>query len=382
METTSFNIISTGQILKGFSEQQAVSAMAALFKISTERATAYLGNRRTLKTQLDESKAVLYKRKLESIGLLVEIEKITPAAPKLSLEPLALQPLATDPQTSPPTANTTATHAPEFSCPKCGLAQKRAEQCVGCGVFMHKVLAKTQAIPNAAALSNSPPDAVVEDLTPVQSISPAAIGVAVAAAFAGALLWKFIALVFHIELGLIAWGIGGAIGFAAAAMGARGMPAAVLCAALAFFAIMGGKYLVIQSLHQNMVGMLTSNVSDEEWQQAYNDDLELARNYVNNVVTDSEVRQFMVDNYYSEADNAEQVTSEEVVEFKLSTEPHFRELANNPQGYEQWRERTLGAVTGTKSTWALVKEDFGALDFLFLFLGIGTAFRLARGNEG
>ena len=57
-------------IQEGFDTDQVYSAFAQLVKISPEKSVTYLSAIRTLKKELDEKTARLYKKKLEGIGRL------------------------------------------------------------------------------------------------------------------------------------------------------------------------------------------------------------------------------------------------------------------------------------------------------------------------
>ncbi len=57
----------------------------------------------------------------------------------------------------------------------------------------------------------------------------------------------------------------------------------------------------------------------------------------------------------------------------------FVSHASNNPSYDNWLEDMFKSEIENYSTFEIMKENFGIMDFLFLFLGIGTAFRLGSG---
>ena len=74
-------------------------------------------------------------------------------------------------------------------------------------------------------------------------------------------------------------------------------------------------------------------------------------------------------------DDPASISQAELAEFREYVEPELRSMALNSPDFEEWQTRGLEDL-GELSPWALMREDFGLLDILFAFLGIGTAFRL------
>ena len=55
-------------------------------------------------------------------------------------------------------------------------------------------------------------------------------------------------------------------------------------------------------------------------------------------------------------------------------------MAQNAPEFEEWKANNVESLDEL-SIWAMMREDFGVLDILFIFLGIGTAFRLASQSD-
>ena len=84
----------------------------------------------------------------------------------------------------------------------------------------------------------------------------------------------------------------------------------------------------------------------------------------------------MVERGYTFATDAASVSDAELADFREYVEPELLAMAENPPSFEEWQAGSMQSLEDL-SPWAMMMEDFGILDILFIFLGIGTAFRLA-----
>lgn len=389
-KTSTYNLVSRGELQPGFQLAEVQTAFAGLFKVQLAQAQKLVGCKAVIKKNLDYEKAELYKKRLESIGMVVRLMP-TDNQPVVSLPTtLALEPIDT------PVQNT-AVSAPVVQsgqqvCPKCGLEQAPGNECRGCGIFFDKYFAKIEAssvsgldspasngarvYPGAARASAE----VVEGAA--DSVEAKALVAAAVAAIAGALVWKLIATVFNYELGIIAWGIGGLVGFAAAKLGSRGDVAGALCGVLALLAILGGKYMVVDGYKSEIANILSAEYGNDIFLAAYEESTSAAKAYVANVDDEASLRQFMVAHEYTDETTPSAISAEEVALFKEYSAPILEQLAYDGLSMEDWKASTFDAVqTGIDdiSTFDLMKEDFSWIDLLFYFLGVSTAFRLGRG---
>ncbi len=406
-EPDKYNVILSSQIRMGHELDMVIQSFADLFKISPEKASGIVGKRWVLKKAVHLSKAKYYKFKLEAIGLNVLLEKVpgakVGAAPVQMNKPQPVSPKKSTLELVPTEAELAAASAHSESgsvdlivCPKCQLQQPKATECIGCGVIIHKVTGENpppkpaapapqvqaeraeraeRAEPTAAAASAAATEGGSSRL--VMFLAPVAV------ALLGALLWKFIAVTFNYELGLIAWLVGGAIGFSAAVAGAKGQGAAVACAVLALLAILGGKYMAASSIISDVAASVTANGELEGMDlRAVYEELRLdAARFSESVTDDRSLRVFLVERGYSEAADASSVTDEEIRSFKEFEQPRLEAMLSNPQSYEEWKNDTLAPDLEDISVVGVIIEDLGLIDFLFLFLGIGTAYRLGMGTE-
>lgn len=384
-----FNVYSAGSVVSGFQVSDVIQELIGLFKIDERRARHIIERAQPVKKNLDEKTAQAYKHKLESHGLAVKLTPVPSPGQPLSLEPI-----------DPPPVSTSDSHAVADStmwlCPKCSTEQVPSETCSGCGVYQHKVNAKGAPFshsPLKNAPSNIDQARPKPDSSQVSSslrasefsrfigdgLSPLAIATGCVVALLGALLWRFIALTFDYELGLIAWLIGGAIGFSVAFAGGRGDVSGRLCGVLALVAILGGKYLMVTGFQEKIQDALSQSVNELEYKEMFEAERDIAMRYFELPHTRNNQQRFMFEYGYTDAISLSGVSEEEVADFNEYTVPRFQNLVENPEAYGQW-SHSLSDAFGDVSSIDLVVESIGLLDIVFLFLGIGTAFRLGRGE--
>jgi hypothetical protein len=390
-EMEKYNVILSPQIREGYEPGLVAQSFAELFKIPVEKAQSIVGTRKILKKDIEITKANTYLKKLKSIGLDVILEKVDETPARLE-KPKPAKPKKTVLELVPTDAEQTydSNPSPEGAsktiiCPKCQLEQAKSDQCSGCGVFFQKVINQKPAEPSTPVRSQDPasPLQPAEDKT-VSSVDSKRITpllFPIIAALLGAILWKFIAVTFNYELGLIAWLIGGAIGFAAAIGGARGHNTAIACAILALLAIFGGKFLTASYFISEATAAVTTSTEFDgvDLKSMFNKTQKDAIQFSATVTDDKSLRQFMAQQGYSNSTHAESVTDEEVAWFKENEQPALEDALNNPQGFEEWKN-SLNEDFQNISTFDVMIESLGLLDLLFLFLGVSTAYRLGMGN--
>lgn len=364
-----FSVFSAGSLVPGFDRSQVCDALARLFSIGPEKVELMLNGRRLLKKGISQEEAEELKRKLEHAGLAVVVEPLAPApataGQRLTLEPVVGEESAAEP--AEPAA---------MSCPKCAHEQPAgAEQCAGCGIYFHKLQPAVQAPDAAAGFVDN--DDVAEEADNV--LQPKAIAAAAVAALLGALLWKFIAVAFEYELAIVAWGIGAAVGFAAAAMGSRGRAAGVLCAVLVVFSILAGKYLAVETIRADVAESIAMEMEGDGLRPLYEELIYDAEVYPT-VGDEASLRQFMIDHDYTEATTPEAISDEEIEFFEDFSGPQLEAFAAGPPSYEDWVSGAYSEVAELSSA-GLVIDSLGLFDLLFLGLGVVTAFRLGSQRE-
>ncbi|MCP4277077.1 MAG: hypothetical protein GY779_12075 [Gammaproteobacteria bacterium] len=386
-----YRVVFTGKFTSESGAAAAVSGFAALARISNEKAAQVLGAERVLKQGLELKVAHAYREKLEQIGLQVSIQpqKVEKPVLSLSLEPIENEPPADSHNEIKPGQEVVDSPVVQLSadrmrCPKCGHEQDKAAQCDSCGVYVHKVQSAEPALTDRGA-------AVRGEADSDEPGDPKLISVvtAVVAALVCAYLWLGIAVISEYELGIVAWAIGGVVGFAAIASGSAGMRTGVMCGALALASILGGKLLVVNHFYGEIASALQQELPAEGLFQSYQAYNEMARYYVEQVDTDAELRSFMVHYDFADTDDPDMITSDELDFFRQEEAPILEATAAEPIDVEAFRD--LDQLSGSEyaesllgySTWDALKEDLGPIDYLFFFLGIATAFRMgASGRLG
>ncbi|MFT4582116.1 MAG: plasmid maintenance system antidote protein VapI [Gammaproteobacteria bacterium] len=386
MGSTTYRVVMSGEIIARYETELVAAHFAKLFKLTPEKADALVGTKRVLQEGIALELAKTYEDKLKGIGLGVAIEKelalVEETEPTTESKPESIG-VASTVQASAPATRA----APGMVCPKCRVEQTKAEQCTGCGVFMSKVL--TQQTELEPSVRSSPS----ERATPAQStaskdvVQPEAnsiktLAVPALVALAGALLWYWVAMTFERELGVVAWLIGGAVGACAAAIGAKGETTGIICGVLVVLSIFGGKYMTTSAYQSMFIEQLSSSSESggDHLREIYDEQISDAALFSETVSDNESLRQFMVDTGYTEADHSADVSDEEIAGFREYSEPDLKALLANRPRFDQWRESMLDNTLTEYSTLDFMLGNLGLLDILFLFFGVGTAFRLGRGT--
>ncbi len=396
-DSAAYKVVTTGQILDGFDPSAVRDRLVSALRLKPEVAARFFDQSRVVKKGVTRDNADKICAQLAKIGVAAEVQSPPPPVEPPPVEPAPVLPegfVAAPSQLEIVDYESKAAPKEDtIECPNCKHVQAKSEQCENCGIWFHKfeaagAVAEPVSAPKAAlGVSAAAPKAADVAMDEVETtsddsdfgpnvLSPAAIGAAVVAALVGAWVWKFIAVTLEFEFGLIAWGIGGAIGFAAAAAGSRGMQAGIVCALLALGSIGLGKYWAYSAFlvefQDTIAGVMTT---DEDMYDYFEEEVADARLYVNGSGSDDFVRRFMVERGYTDATDPGRVSSAEVADFREYIAPSLVEMANSEPDFEEWQESSVEAISEI-SPWAMMIESLGLLDIVFAFLGLGTAFRL------
>ncbi|MCA8952389.1 MAG: hypothetical protein KDE27_22960, partial [Planctomycetes bacterium] len=195
--------------------------------------------------------------------------------------------------------------------------------------------------------------------------APVALPLALAAtgAVVGALLWAGIVYATGMEIGYVAWALGGLVGGGCMLGGGRGPLLAAAAALLAFVGIAGGRIygtsLLVEHQIDAVVSVFTPGGFAAMKRAALTeaDDERPAAPFVETAVED-----------YDEA------TAAEVAEL-AEAERQFRERLRDPSfTFEVWRDQQVAAIRSQVSLWDVLKSTFGLIDVLFVLLGLSTAY--------
>lgn len=267
------------------------------------------------------------------------------------------------------------------ACPKCQKYQPKSEQCNKCGLMFAKYQ-QAQEVARA------------ERATPIEKeagFSVMALIAAVIAGVAGAFIWKLISVQVGYEFGLIAWVIGGAIGFAATLVGGKGPVVGATCALITVLSIFAGKHMTVSHFYSEEFASVIADEFDQLIiQEMYDESMVDAEAFASIDKNDAAIKTFMADYGYSEEVSAEAISDEELEYFQYEVQPYLEDTEMIVAYYEDLQGQfddfgadaapVMAAAMEEQSTFSIVIESLGLLDFVFIVLGFSTAYRV--GSEG
>jgi len=207
----------------------------------------------------------------------------------------------------------------------------------------------------------------------------------VIAALVGALAWAALAYFSGYEVGYLAWGIGLAVGFAIARLGGHGTATGATAAVLTVLAIFSGKLLATQVLVEKEL----SESLNAAYPRALYDELRVDASdwaALQPGPSESEVRTFMVEHAYFDAAVAEDIGQEDLALFHEHSAPFLVDFERERPSFELWRDQvdseSRAAFESEFSLTAAVFDEFNAIDLVFAFLAVSTAFGLVSRASG
>jgi hypothetical protein len=249
---------------------------------------------------------------------------------------------------------------------------KQEQTCLSCGVELPD---------NFESLDRCPACGVElwEDGDGSDVIDSKIILVGVLAALVGAGIWAGIAVGTHREIGWIAWGIGALIGWGISKAGGAGMRPGMLAAALAAISIVGGRLGVTQFAIQNALDerMASSEVADE-LAELKADAFDYSR--LQGEVTDDVLRKFLVSHDYMVMDGTQDFDKEALDIVRKDLIPKLVQI-RTASGEMDFLDEERARYAASVDFWQVVRVNLGAIDVLFLMLGVGTAYKLVMGRS-
>lgn len=220
------------------------------------------------------------------------------------------------------------------------------------------------------------------------------IGGAIAAAI-GAAAWAFLAIVINIEFGLLAWVIGGMVGFGVAFGERPGIESAAIAVALSVLAIVGGKYASASHTVDEVLGdiaILNPADLEQSIREEYQDESQILWQLTDNLALEreeaGETLEWPPGMDYESAfeleDYPADVRSSAQIEFNAMT-PDDRAAWIDEQVKTAIDMIGSGAESELASEikWMAFKDMWGVMDILFLGLAVVTAGGMGmKGVEG
>lgn len=197
-------------------------------------------------------------------------------------------------------------------------------------------------------------------------------------ALAGAVTWAILARFFRIELGWVAWAIGGLVG-----LGARvgNTPASIesglLCALLALVTIGVGKVGAIKATPPTAVrDAVYERLQPKDHDKAMAD----ARSYTAlDRKNDEAVRNWMFAHGHTKAESPEAITDEQLEAFRSETGARLVRWATAKPRFTEWRLEVAdlaGEAAASVTLKEALRNSLTPFDLFFFALGILTAFVL------
>ncbi len=213
-------------------------------------------------------------------------------------------------------------------------------------------------------------------------MNPRAFLGAAGGAVIGAVIWGVLAAVTKVEIGYVAWAVGGLVGFGASAFGGRGSACGVLCAILAVVSIFAGKMIAANVIVKKEMEKVTS--SSGLLNKAAYDEARADAEAFTRVKAESDHAAFMVERKFTDAESPQAVPAEELTSFRENAVPYLRWLAEEKPSYPAWqadrKQKLHEAMGASLSLTQVVLKSLGPVDILFGLLGIATAYRLGFGK--
>lgn len=278
----------------------------------------------------------------------------------------------------------------QFDCPECGAEIKAPVTVAGKTGKCPKCDARVEVPEAVAGAAGAAPEAEEAVSAPVRrprtgsgvrrrrtaAPDPAAgentglaIGVAAGGAVAGALIWAAISYFTNYEVGWIAWGVGGLVGGAAVLAGGRSQTVAIAAAVLAVLGIAAGKVLGFQFAVSAAAPELRQRLIDEGAEAGY-DELKWDASGLAALEDSSDDEQLVA---YLEEHGYEGVTP---VMFRTEVEPQLRQFHAEQPTFDVWLDGIIEQSVDEVSAVDLAMSELNAIDLLFLFLGVSTAYGL------
>ncbi|MBK9139453.1 MAG: hypothetical protein IPM17_11945 [Verrucomicrobia bacterium] len=274
------------------------------------------------------------------------------------------------------------------NCPNCNVDGTEAAN-----EYVRQMLAAAPApavkvVPTPAAISTPPsPTATGPGAAPPAAPAPLAkkrgygepnilmgtLG-AVGAALLGMLVWYLIIVSTNTEFGIIAWGVGGLTGLGCRLLGGGySQKLGIIAGACAFVAIVGGEYLATRSAYNKFLDAMM----DEAWEQH----LAYAKE-ADQLTTDDEIKAFLAKHGSEEGEPAiapETITADQVREFRQEDLPELKKIARGGTSKAGFERKVREHLDAAEMQSLILKDSFSLWTLLWLFLGVGTAYRLGVG---
>ncbi|HMP83784.1 MAG TPA: hypothetical protein PKA41_13885 [Verrucomicrobiota bacterium] len=196
-----------------------------------------------------------------------------------------------------------------------------------------------------------------------------AIG-AVVGGFLGMMGWFWLIKVTGYEIGFAAWGVGLLVGVGARVLAKQGSTMlGIVAGACALVAIVGGQYLAAKSAVDEELAKWADEAYDERMKYAQT---------AAKAETNEDIRAFLAKDYEVAAS---EISDEQVRDFRENELPELKDLASGKTTKEEFNKDFNEIKDSFVYKILLLKESVGLFTLLWLFLGVGSAYKIGSGGE-
>lgn len=197
---------------------------------------------------------------------------------------------------------------------------------------------------------------------------------AVGAAILGMIVWYLIIVGTNTEFGILAWGVGAFIGFGCRVLGAGySQKLGIIAGVCAFVAIVGGEYLATRTAYQQFL--------DQFMEGAYEARLEYAQRAVQ-LETEEQTRAFLAEGMSDEEETVApaDITPQQLAEFRQDELPKLKDFAEGRPTKAEFEREVRASLNSARMQAEVLKHSVSLWTVLWLFLGVGSAYRLGVGE--
>ena len=192
---------------------------------------------------------------------------------------------------------------------------------------------------------------------------------AVVAGVLGMLGWYFLIKVTGYTIGYAAWGVGLLTGAGARTLSGDGSHRlGIIAGACAFLAIIGGQYLYVKTEVDKVFSGAAAT--------AYESRMAYAREAAN-VQTDDEIKALLVKH-----EEIKEPTAKEIQEFRDEEQPKLKEFSQGKPSKVEFEKGIKGFNNTMSFKLMILKDSVSVMTLLFLFLGVGSAYKLGASKFG
>jgi hypothetical protein len=177
------------------------------------------------------------------------------------------------------------------------------------------------------------------------------------------------------EIGYAAWGVGCLTGIGARVVGCKECPALGFFAGLcALIAIVGGQYLAVK--------FEADKYFDDMARSSYDERMAYAKQAVE-AKTDEQIKALLAEDVvgHREKSSSQGVTADEIKDFRDNELPALKSFIDGKPSREQFENGMLKVKSSISYNLMLLKASVGWFTLLWLFLGIGSAYKIASGES-